>query len=119
LSSLLTPDFIFSAMAISLELYRQRKLEIGVRVFDVPALPGMPFHMSTRWILVFSTPSFVFAAFAVYRLLIRLNQTTIVLAVVYERWSNDRRWCRTAEAASVRCSRGSSSVAFRLGAHQR
>lgn len=68
-----SPGFVFSAKAVSVHLYRQSRLEIGIGIFDVPGIPGMPINTYIRWMLVFSTPFFVFAAFVLYRLIIRLT----------------------------------------------
>ena len=67
------PGIFFSAKAISIYLYRQRKLDIGIGMFDVPGFPGMPIDAYIRWMFVFSVPFFVFSAFVLYRLFIRLN----------------------------------------------
>ncbi len=68
-----SPGFAFSAKAVSMHLYRQSRLDIGIVIFDVPGIPGMPINTYIRWMLVFSTPFFAFAAFVLYRLIIRLN----------------------------------------------
>lgn len=68
-----TPGFVFSAKAVLMHLYRQSRFNIGIVIFDVPGIPGMPIDTYIRWMLVFSTPFFTFAAFVLYRLIIRLN----------------------------------------------
>ncbi len=58
-----------------MHLYRQRKYGIGIVVFDVPGMPGMPIDTYIRWMLVFSAPFVVLAGFVLYRLAARLRST--------------------------------------------
>ncbi len=66
------PGIVFSAKAVSIHIYRQHKLDVGIVIFDVPGSQGMPINAYIRWMLVFSVPFFVISAFVLYRLFIRL-----------------------------------------------
>ncbi|MCA9028562.1 MAG: hypothetical protein KDA86_25355 [Planctomycetaceae bacterium] len=69
-----SPGAVFSAKAILMHLYRQRKLNVGIVVFDVPGQQGMSIEAYIRWMMVFSVPFFVCSLFVLYRLIIRLNR---------------------------------------------
>ncbi len=55
-----------------MHLYRQRKLDQGFGVFDVPGT-GMSIDAYIRWMLVFSVPFIVLSLLTVYRLVVRLK----------------------------------------------
>lgn len=57
-----------------MHLYRQRQLEMGFVVCDVPGIPGMPIDAYIRWMLAFSVPFVVCSLFVLSRLLLRLDR---------------------------------------------
>jgi hypothetical protein len=67
-----SPGVFFCVKAFSMHLYRQRKLDHGFGVFDVPGT-GMSIDAYIRWMLVFSVPFIVFSFYILYRLIIRLK----------------------------------------------
>lgn len=59
-----------------MHLYRQRKLDQGFGVFDVPGT-GMSIDAYIRWMLVFSVPFIVLSFFTLYRLIVGLKNGDI------------------------------------------